>query len=285
MTDKKKEQQESLAQLVRDLETKETLCHVKEYPEVELKKLNDYVKKHGPLVNPVFGEQPAFFIDEGRFVPYRMFLYGNSIVTTKIGCILGNWATWSGDGGRVTMQGEFISGTDVRLPAIAYTPRDTHKGPLNGSTWTYHGEPYAPTFVVEIDKLSGQGSQRSTLDRKMRNEYFQHGVRLGWLIDPRPGHQHMYEYYLDETGGVQCSDNTAWRDLSGGNVLPGFTLMSTVLEMVLNQDPGSSEEEEVDLECPYPTCRQRFRYPGAFTAHVEWHRAERARQKYLAKRM
>ncbi|CAI5729156.1 unnamed protein product [Peronospora farinosa] len=256
MTDKKKEQQESLAQLVRDLETKETLCHVKEYPEVELKKLNEYVKKHGPLVNPVFGEQPAFFIDEGRFVPYRMFVYGNSIVTTKIIRILDEWAKWSGDGGRVTMQGEFISGTDVRLPAIAYTPRDTHRG-----------------------------SQRSALDRKMRNEYFKHGVRLGWLIDPRPGYQHMYEYYLDETGGVQCSDNTAWRDLSGGNVLPGFTLMSTVLEMVLNQDPGSSEEEEVDLECPYPTCRQRFRYPGAFTAHVEWHRAERARQKYLAKRM
>ncbi|CAI5717418.1 unnamed protein product [Peronospora effusa] len=286
MVDKKKEQQKSLAQLVRDLETKKTLCNVKDYPEVELKKLNDYVKKLGPLLNPVFGEQPAFFIDEGRFIPYRMVTYGMEIVVAKIIRILDEWTTWSGIGGRVTpSQGAFIFGTDVRMPDVAYTPSGTHRDLSNGSTWTYHGEPFVPTVVVEIDKLSGQGSQRSALDRKMRNEFFQHGVRLGWLIDPRPDCQRMYEYYLDNNGGVQCSDNTAWRDISGGNVLPGFTLMSTVLEMVLNQNSGSSSEEEVDLECPYPTCIERFRYPGAIAAHVEWHRVERVCQKYRANRM
>ncbi|CAI5712773.1 unnamed protein product [Peronospora farinosa] len=239
-----------------------------DYPGVELKKLNNYVKKLGPLLNPVFGEQPAFFIDEGRFIPYRMATYGMEILVAKIIRILDEWTTWSRIGGRVTSsQGAFIFNTDVRMPDVAYTPPGTHRDLSNGSTWTYHGEPFVPTVVIEIDKLSGQGSQRSALDRKMRNEYFQHGVRLGWLIDPRPDCQRMYEYYLYNNGGVQCSDNTAWRDLSGGN------------------NSGSSSEEEVDLECPYPTCIERFRYPGAITAHVEWHRVERVCQKYRANRM
>ncbi|KAG2844406.1 hypothetical protein PC113_g18407 [Phytophthora cactorum] len=206
MADKQKPHEDVLTRLVRGLETKKTLCHVKDYPGVELKELNLRVKKLGPLVNPVFGEQPAFFIDEGRFIPYRIV---------------------------------------VRLSTE--------------STWTYRGEPFVPTFVVEIEKLSGRGSQRRALDRKMRNEYFQHGVQLGWLIDPRPDFQRMYEYYLDDNGDVQCSDNTAWRDLDGGDVLPGFTLVSTDLEMVLNQDSGSSSEEEIDLVCPIPRCRKRFK--------------------------
>ena len=288
MVDKKKTQQESFAQLVHDLKTKPTLCYVKDYPGVELKKLNHYVKKLGhPLVNPVFGEQPAFFIDEGRFVPYRMFVYGNEIVVAKITAKLGLWTTCSGEGGRVTTSaGAFIFGTDVRMPDVAYTPRNTHRNLSSESTWTYRGEPFVPTFVVEIDKLSGQGSQRSALDRKMRDDYFQHGVQLGWLIDPRPDFQRMYEYYRDGNGGVQCSDNIAWRDLHGGNVLPGFTLLGDDLDMVLNQDSGSSsEEEEIDFVCPYPRCETRCRSRGQWTAHAEWHRSSLACQKYRARRV
>ncbi|KAE9019690.1 hypothetical protein PR003_g13264 [Phytophthora rubi] len=285
MADKPKPHEDVLTRLVRDLKTKKTLCRVKDYPGVELEQLNLHVKKLGPLANPVFGEQPAFFVDEGRYIPYRMVVYGNEKVAAKIGRVLDEWATWSGKGGRVTTsQGAFIFGIDVRMPDVAYTPRDTDRDLSTESTWTYRGDPFVPTFVVEIDKLSGRGSQRSALDRKMRNEYFQHGVQLGWLIDPRPDFQRMYEYYLDDNGDVQCSDNIEWRDLEGGDVLPGFTLVRTDLEMVLNQDSGSSSEDDVDLVCSYPRCNKRFRSPGAWAAHAEWHRAERSRQKFLAKR-
>ncbi|KAG3169678.1 hypothetical protein C6341_g11006 [Phytophthora cactorum] len=73
-----------------------------DYPGVELKQLNHYVKKLGPLVNPVFDEQSAFFIDEGRFIPYRMVVYGNEKVAAEIGAQLRNWSKCSGEGVRVT---------------------------------------------------------------------------------------------------------------------------------------------------------------------------------------
>ena len=106
MTDKEKKQHENLAQLVHDLDTKKNLCHVKDYPEVKLKKLNHYVKKFSPLVDPIFGEQPAFFIDEGRFIPGRMIVDGLLEVATEIAVELYSWSTWSRRGGRVaTTQG------------------------------------------------------------------------------------------------------------------------------------------------------------------------------------
>ncbi|KAK1946510.1 hypothetical protein P3T76_002063 [Phytophthora citrophthora] len=290
MTDRqKKPHQDVLTRLVRDLETKKELCCVKDYPGVELKQLNHHMLKLGPLVNPVFGEQPAFFIDEGYFIPYRMVVYGKEKVAAKITRLLDDWATWSGEGGRVTTaQGAFVleqraRKPTVRMPDVAYTPRDEDRNLAREQVWTYRGDPFTPSFVVEIDNLSGEGSQRSALNRKMRNEYFQHGVQLGWLIDPRPDYHKMYEYYLDEHGQVQCSDNTAWRDLDGRNVVPGFRIRSVVLDMVLSQDSGSSSEDEVDFACPERGCRKRFRSRGAWTSHAEWHRAERAIDKFLAK--
>jgi Uma2 family endonuclease len=284
-----KDQQKRLAQLVRDLETKESLCSVCDYPGITLDELNQYVTKHGPLANPVFGEQPAFFIDEGHFTPYRMVVYGNAKVAAKLTMLLDVWATWSAAGGRVTTsRGAFVleqrtGKPTVRMPDVAYTPRDVDRNVSREQVWTYRGDPFVPSLVVEVDKLAGKNSQRKALDRKMRNEYFPHGVQLGWLIDPRPEYRVIYEYKLDANGHVYCVGNHEWRDLDGGAVLPGFSLNKTDLEMVLNQDSGSSSEEEIDLECPYPQCRKQIRSPGAHAAHAEWHREERAIAKYSAK--
>ncbi|GMF11962.1 unnamed protein product [Phytophthora lilii] len=261
MTDNQQSHEATLMKLVHDLETKPALCFVKDYPAVKLKQLNLYVKEHGPLVNPEFGEQPAFFIDEGRFIPYRLTSYGNQKVAAEIAGELGNWASRSGKRGAVsTSAGAFISGTDVRTPDIAYAPRHTDRNLSSEATWTYRGEPYTPTFVVEIDRLSGQDSRFLALDRKMRTQFFQHGVELGWLIDPHPDSQLMYEYYLNANEEMQSSDNSSWRDLDGRDVLSGFCLPSVALDMVLNQEPASSSEEEVEeMECPWPMCTDRFR--------------------------
>ncbi|KAL7683142.1 hypothetical protein Plhal304r1_c043g0122471 [Plasmopara halstedii] len=171
--------------LVCDLETKKTLCCVKDNPEVGMEQLNGYVKKLGPLVNPVFGEQPGSFIDEGYLIPYLMVVYENKKVAAKIDEPFAEWSKWSKNGGRVTTsQGVYIleplpGRLKVRLPVVAYTPRD--------ADWTPE----------------------------------QDGVQLGWLIDPHPDFKRMYEYCLDENRNVQCFDNTKWRNLDGGDVLPG----------------------------------------------------------------
>jgi hypothetical protein len=57
-----------------------------------------------------------------------------------------------------------------------------------------------------------------------------------------------------------------------------------VLEMVLNQDSGSSGEEEVNLTYTERGCGQKFNRRRAFAAHSEWHREEEAIATYLANR-
>ncbi|KUF91833.1 hypothetical protein AM588_10005384 [Phytophthora nicotianae] len=122
------------------------------------------------------------------------------------------------------------------------------------------------------------------LDHKMRIEYFPHGVQLGWLIDPKNKIMYEYKRYAQGNRLVRRFGNSAWRDLDGGTVLPGFTLNCEDLDDVLNQESGSSSEEEVDLTCPEHGCTERFNRCGAFVAHAEWHRAESARARRRANR-
>ncbi|DBA03255.1 TPA: hypothetical protein N0F65_011614 [Lagenidium giganteum] len=183
----KKSHQDGLARLVHDLKSTKTLCRVKDYPGVSVEQLNEYVKEHGPLVHPVVGEQPGFFVDEGRFIPFRKVVPGRGMIGTEISGAIRDWIRWSGHGGSVTdAQGEFmIDNTMLRIPDVAYIPREHARQLTDAQRWTRAGEPFAPTFVVEIDTLTGPHSNLDALDHKMRREYFPHGVQLGWLIDPK----------------------------------------------------------------------------------------------------
>ncbi|KAL4111414.1 hypothetical protein PRIC1_003094 [Phytophthora ramorum] len=184
---KKKDHEDVLARLVRDLESKKTLCRVKDYAGVSLEQLNQHVKKFGPLVHPILGEQPGFFVDEGRFIPFRMVVFGRSVIEPYLCKALLEWAAWSGHGGRVTnaLDEYVLDGTTLRVPDVAYVPRDDARQLTEAQRWTRGGEPFAPTFVMEIDTLTGPHSKLGALDHKMRHEYFPHGVQLGWLIDPK----------------------------------------------------------------------------------------------------
>ncbi|KAL7692015.1 putative restriction endonuclease type II, Zinc finger C2H2-type [Plasmopara halstedii] len=264
---KKKDHEDVLARLVRDLESKKTLCRVKDYAGVSLEQLNQHVKKIGPLVHPTLGEQPA-----------------SSVIGPEIITVLKEWAKWSGHGGRVTdAQGEYVlDGTTLRVPDVAYVPRDAARQLTEAQRWTRGGKPFAPTFVVEIDTLTGPHSKLGALDRKMRREYFPHGVQLGWLIDPKNKIMYEYKRYTRGKRLVRRVGNSAWRDLDGGTVLPGFTLIArfghgwTRNRIVI--------EEEVDLTCPEHGCTERFNRRGAFAAHAESHRAASARARRRANR-
>ncbi|KAG3108522.1 hypothetical protein PI124_g11962 [Phytophthora idaei] len=171
----------------------------------------------------------------------------------KLAALVGNWMDWSGIGKRSTIllsRGAYIfdertgKPTTVRTPDVTYIPRRASRNPKDLELWQYGQEPYAPSFLVEIDYLSGEESQFVALDQKMQNQYFRHGVQLGWLIDPRPGFRKMLEYKRDEAGRLYRVDNDEWRDLDGGDVLPGFCINKTDLEMDPNGDVRAERKRE-----------------------------------------
>lgn len=75
--------------------------------------------------------------------------------------------------------------------------------------------PIAPVFVIELHSAT---DALEPLQAKLQ-EYLDHGVRLGWLINPQ---EQQVEIYRAEAAKAVRSLLT---DLSGGEVLPGFSLV------------------------------------------------------------
>jgi Uma2 family endonuclease len=293
LTAEESEYQRVLERLLHDLQSKSTLCCAADYPGVTVEELNTHVHQHGPLQNAAFGEMHGFWVDDGYLTPYRNVVPGCCELAPAIAMVVRNWDRHDGRNGSLLFsRGAYIfdertgKPTTVRTPNVTYIPRRARRPNVEGcELWQYGGEPYAPSFVAEIDYLSGENSQLDALDSKMRSEYFRHGVQLGWLIDPREGCRKMLEYKRDDSGEVYCVDSDAWRDLDGGAVLPGLKLSSVDLEMALDGDAGAlSSDDDFDAVCPYRGCDEHFQSLGRFVGHVEEHRAERARKKYLAKK-
>lgn len=126
------------------------------------------------------------------------------------------------------------------MPDLAHTPRQIHRALTEQQLRTYKGAPFSPSFVVEVDLLSGKGSKRNELDRKMREIYFKrrangwNGVELGWLIDPT--NKIMIEYtWNSRRSSVLKSSEESWRDLDASPTLPGFVVEAADLDRVLAQ--------------------------------------------------
>ncbi|OWZ09031.1 hypothetical protein PHMEG_00018327 [Phytophthora megakarya] len=183
----------------------------------------------------------GFWIYDDYFTPFRNSVPDCCELAAEIASTVGSWATWSGtQSSTLLSKGAFIfdeltrKPTTVRTPDVAFTSYQAQRIVDNFELWKHGGRPYTPTLVVEIDYLSGEHSQLDVLDHKMRNQYFHHGVQLGWLIDPRLECRKMYEYKCNEAGEVYCVDNDQWRDLDGGDVLPGLHISKIGLEMILD---------------------------------------------------
>lgn len=71
-----------------------------------------------------------------------------------------------------------------------------------------------PDFVIEVLSL---GNTRAEMSRK-RREYFQAGVRLVWMIDPRRRTVAVF------TGSESVSIAEEFDSLDGGDVLPGWVV-------------------------------------------------------------
>ena len=99
----------------------------------------------------------------------------------------------------------------VRIPDVAFVSR----GRLPGGKVPPEPIPeLAPDLAVEV--LS-ESNTRSEMARK-RREYFDVGVRLVWLVDPKTETVAVY------TGPDEHRVLSGRDELDGGAVLPGFTL-------------------------------------------------------------
>jgi Uma2 family endonuclease len=112
--------------------------------------------------------------------------------------------------------------TLIRIPDVVFVSRD--RLPARGSKRRPVPQ-LAPDLVVEV--LS-DGNTPAEMRRK-RQEYFDSGVRLVWIVDPIARSIDVY------AGIEQCITLREGQTLDGGTVLPGFALELTALFAELDQ--------------------------------------------------
>jgi Uma2 family endonuclease len=99
----------------------------------------------------------------------------------------------------------------VRMPDVSYISRDRLPG---GELPDEPIADYAPDLAIEVLSRS---NTKAEMRRKLR-DFFLHGVRLAWLIDPR---KQTAEEYTSPEEARQVGKNQV---LDAGDVLPGFRL-------------------------------------------------------------
>jgi Uma2 family endonuclease len=99
----------------------------------------------------------------------------------------------------------------VRIPDVAFTSWET----LPGRKYPKDPIPHlAPDLVVEVLSKS---NTKAEMARKLE-EYFRAGVKLAWLVDPKTRTVRVH------TSAAEFVVVQERQTLSGGMVLPGFTL-------------------------------------------------------------
>ncbi|CAG8435063.1 9648_t:CDS:2 [Funneliformis mosseae] len=87
----------------------------------------------------------------------------------------------------VTEGGFHLETGEIRTPKVAFTPDFIRRNLTYEQLNTFHGKPFSPTFVVEVDDVENIDSEKfKQLDVKFKESYFDPltSIQLGWLIDP-----------------------------------------------------------------------------------------------------
>ena len=138
--------------------------------------------------------------------------YPESLLAVAIAAALRNWV--------VARRLGLVSGADgmmrlfpglVRIPDVAFVSRERLPG---GRVPEEPIPSIAPDLAVEV--LSESNTKRE-MARKC-NEYFDAGVRLVWIVDPKTSTVAVF------TGPEEFKVLNQDQTLDGGEVLPGFTL-------------------------------------------------------------
>jgi Uma2 family endonuclease len=110
----------------------------------------------------------------------------------------------------------------VRIPDVAFASWDCFPGRKRPRAAIPH---LAPDLVVEVLSKS---NTKGEMNRKLR-EYFEAGVRLVWIVDPKKRSVRVH------TAVDQSVLFVEGQSLDGGAVLPGFVL--PVNELFVKDEP------------------------------------------------
>jgi Uma2 family endonuclease len=170
------------------------------------------------LVDGILVEKTAGFT-EALLATVLSRLLGNWVVPRKLGVVLG------ADGMMRLAPGL------VRIPDVSFLSWDRFPGRQIPS------EPIpdlAPDLAVEVLSISNTHAE---MERKLQ-DYFTHGVRLVWLVQPRGRTVRVYTTANYNTFTELSEGDT----LDGGAVLPGFSLPLRELFAELDPPPAPSSQ-------------------------------------------
>lgn len=135
----------------------------------------------------------------------------SSVIGLVLARLLGNFVAERRLGWVHGEQGFFRLAENLRASDVAFTPKERRPGGLLRRGWS----DVAPSLVAEV--LS-PGNTADEMARK-RKEFFARGTELFWIVDPLA--RTIEIYTGPETPDATLRDGDA---LTGGSVLPGFTL-------------------------------------------------------------
>src|SRR5207248_8122707 len=115
---------------------------------------------------------------------------------------------------------------EIRMPNVSFTPPNICR-----NLTKMQRETFSPAFVVEVDDISSE-SKFQELDIKFKESYFKPStsIELGLLIDPI--NHKIWTYKRDISRKVFRREH-GWRDVNGGDTLPGFILVISMIEQTL----------------------------------------------------
>jgi Uma2 family endonuclease len=154
--------------------------------------------------------EKAMGYEESAIAGFLITYLNNFVLPRKLGIV-------TGESGAVRL----FPGL-VRIPDVAFASWDCFPGRKRPKTSVPH---LAPDLVVEVLSKS---NTKSEMARKL-GEYFQAGVRLVWLVNPKTQTVHVYTA-VDQL--VLLKGDQA---LDGGDVLPGFSL--PLFELFARNEP------------------------------------------------
>lgn len=208
------------------------------YSLEEFEEMNDSLRIDAIKIN---GEPVSHFDrdSEGHLIPMPQTPIVKEAAAGEIFRQLANWNIRSRQNGVPTMsQGGFKFGERIRAPDIAFTPSEIYRGLDDNQLYTFRGEHFSPTFVVEVEDLSLAEKLKDLTD-KLKSTYFPAGVKLGWIVDPI--NRDIYVFKRDRDNVVRRRYH-AWYDengnptvVDGHDVLPGFKLRLWKIDEAISQ--------------------------------------------------